>query len=53
MDSDDDEFLVKEMESQFGRANNAGPSRDDGAYGSGLVGGDDDDNDVGKVIRLF
>ena len=38
------------LECQHGTANNAGPSRDDGANGSGAVGGDDndDDNDVGK-----
>ena len=53
MDSEYDEFLVKAMESQFGRANNAGLSRDDGAYGSGLVGGDDDNNDVGTVDTLI
>ena len=47
MDSDDDEFLVEALE--LGTADKAVPSRDDGAYGNGAVGGDgDDDDDVGK-----
>ena len=45
MDSDD-EFLVEALECQLGRVHNADLSRNDGAYGSGTVGGDDDD--VGK-----
>ena len=48
MDSEDDEFLVEALECPLGTANNAGPSRDDGMYGSGAVGGNDDDYDVSK-----
>ena len=53
MDSDDRQFLVKALECQVGTANNASPSRDDGAYGSGAVGGDDDDDVRKGMIRLF
>ena len=43
MDSEDDEFLVEVLECPLGTANNAGPSHNDGTYGSGAVGGNDDD----------
>ena len=52
MDGDNIEFLVKVLEWQIGTADNAGPSRNDGAYGSGAAGGDDNDDSKNDTFIL-